>query len=103
MRKFLAITICFFLFFSVFVALIYLDSHGVQIQTGLSLTHKDHCHISYLFQGTKKGSLKSCSSLGLNSNNFYLAKIRFLNLDTILDWYQNSDSTDQFLAVVQIE
>ncbi len=101
MNKFLVITICFFLFFSVFSALTYFDFQGVQVE--FSLEHRDHCHVSYLFQGTKEGSLKSFSLFELNSDNFYLARIQPFSFDTVLNSQQKLDQISQFLAVVQIE
>ena len=107
--KILAITICFILFFSVFAALIYFDFHGVQAE--FSFKHKDHCHISYLFQKAKEGSfnlanfkfLNLFSLFESNSGNLYLAKARSPHFDIVSDSQQKLNQTNQLLAVVKIE
>lgn len=129
MKKFLAVTICFFLFFAVFAIFICFDSYNAQVTnsnivtklTKDSIEREHYCLDEYSFQESKierssfaiftesdstRQSFKFLNPFSLfasNLSNLYLAKAQFPDSDMISNFRQKSNQVNHLLAMVKIE
>ncbi len=120
--KILAITICFILFFSVFIVSVCSHSHHIQIQRKFSFGHNENqCRSEYSFQENKDlrqelivlikpdslrrnfKFLKLFSLFKSNLDDPYLTNAEPFGFDTISYSQQKSNQVNQLLAVVKIE